>query len=371
MLPNPSDGKAPYLGPHEIGECNMNRIPYQALPLTALALSLGLLSPLHAQITDISEQNANAIRKADRLLAPQTVSDLKQIQGQVKGVLKKVMPATVAIIIPDPRGRGIAAGSGVIVSEDGFVLTAGHISQKPGEKCSLIFANGKKIQGETLGWNKARDAGMIKITDEGKWPFVALGDSTKVSPGDWCLTIGHPGGYKPGRTPVVRLGKVLGSSREWIQTDTPLVGGDSGGPLFDLEGKLVGIHSWISQSLSGNMHVPVNTYKQGWDRLASGEEWGNSLRIRNRARPPAYMGIAFNTENDDLQIAEVYPDTPASRIGIKPGDVVKEVGGEAISNRKELMEIMVEKRPGDEIELTVEREKKEMKFILKLGQRDD
>lgn len=303
---------------------------------------------------------------------PESVEDLKVIQQQVKAVLKKVMPATVAIIIPDPRSGGISAGSGVIISQDGYVLTAGHISQKPNQKCTLILPDGKRVPGETLGWHRSRDAGMIKITEKGKWPHLKMGDSTKVESGQWCLTIGHPGGYKPGRPPVVRLGKVLFSNRQWIQTDTPLVGGDSGGPLFDLEGNVIGIHSWISQSINGNMHVPVNTYRENWDRLAKGEEWGRALGSPERPRSPVYLGVAFDSDTEDLKITDVYPKTPASAAGMKVDDVIRGIDDRKIDKRRDFLAYLMKKKPGDKVTIQIDRGSKPITLNVVLGkQRSD
>lgn len=329
-------------------------------------LLLGDSSWLIAAEDVSNEKPPEAVSK----VTPESVADLKAIQDQVKKVLKKTMPAIVAIVIPDPQARGVAAGSGVIINEEGIVLTAGHISQKPGVRCTLIFADGKRVKGETLGWNRSRDAGMIKIVDEGKWPHAKMGDSSKVKAGQWCLTVGHPGGYKPGRTPVVRLGKVLFANRMWVQTDTPLVGGDSGGPLFDLEGNVIGIHSWISESISGNMHVPVNIYKDNWDRLVKKEVWGGST-AGERPVSQAYLGIAFDVESDDLIITEVYNRTPASKAGLKAGDVLLRIDDQKLVKRSDLMSYLMKKKPGDEVTLHVDREGVKMKVQLALTKRPE
>ena len=125
---------------------------------------------------------------------------------------------------------------------------------------------------------------MIKITDKGKWPFAEMGDSGQAQ-GRRLVPDGRPprrlqagpaaGG--PARPRAVR------ATAQWIQTDCTLVGGDSGGPLFDMQRQVIGIHSRISQSITGNIHVPVNTYRETWDRLAKGEEWGGAIGGSGRA----------------------------------------------------------------------------------------
>ena len=87
----------------------------------------------------------------------------------------------------------------------------------------------------------------------------------------WCIAIGHPGGYKLGRTPVVRVGRILDVGKAMIQTDCTLVGGDSGGPLFDMFGRVIGINSRIGPNINYNIHVPVDTYHDTWDKLVV---WG-------------------------------------------------------------------------------------------------
>src|SRR5439155_14399392 len=96
--------------------------------------------------------------------APENIADLRAIQAQVNKVLDKVVPCTVGVVV------GGSSGSGVIIDKEGTVLTAGHVSGKPGQDCILILPDGKCVKGKTLGQNRGIDSGMIKITAEGKWP---------------------------------------------------------------------------------------------------------------------------------------------------------------------------------------------------------
>src|SRR5262249_42222176 len=154
------------------------------------------------------------------------------------------------------------------------VLTAGHVSGTPNREAMLVLADGRRVKAKTLGNNRGIDSGMMKITTEGKYPFVPLGNSTDLKKGQWVITVGHPGGYNPNRSPVVRVGRVLNRTNGYIESDCTLVGGDSGGPLFDMQGNLVGIHSRIGWNITDNVHVPVDTYRDTWDRLAKAESWG-------------------------------------------------------------------------------------------------
>src|ERR1043166_8191567 len=121
---------------------------------------------------------------------------------------------------------------------------------------------------------------MVKIADgkDTKYPFLEMGKSADLKVGQWVIAIGHPDGVRANRGPVVRVGRILVASQFVLQTDCTLVGGDSGGPLFDMEGRVIGIHSRIGGAkIIENMHVPIDTYREEWDRLAAGEEYGKGL----------------------------------------------------------------------------------------------
>jgi serine protease Do len=293
---------------------------------------------------------------------PVSATELRLMQEHVKKVLKKVIPATVGIRM------GPSAGSGVIIDAEGHVLTAGHVSGEPNRSCQVILPDGRVLKAKTLGRNGLIDSGLIKIVEKpekGKtWNYVEMGDSTKLKPGQWCVSVGQPGGFRPGRTPVVRLGRIQRVDRTYLQSDCTLVGGDSGGPLFDMDGRVIGIHSRIGPQISANIHVPVNTYRDTWARLVKGENF-TSLHRPNAG----YIGIVFPNGRDDLVISEVTEDTPAARAGLKKGDILVAVDGTKVANRSELAASMEPKSVGDEITLEVLRDKKPMTFKLKLVER--
>src|SRR5262245_45630090 len=234
---------------------------------------------------------------------PTSIKELKDLQSRVQDVYKKVTPAIVGIQI------GGASGSGVIVTEDGYVLTAGHVSGKPDSECTVIFPDGKRLKAKSLGQNKGIDSGMLKITETGKYPHLEMGDSKLLQKGQWVVSLGHPGGFVPGRTPVLRLGRVINSTDNLIQTDCTLVGGDSGGPLFDLDGKVIGIHSRIGLPISFNIHVPVATYRDTWDELVAGKSWGDNRFNRQATPAPANksldLGARYELTGGVLKIAEI------------------------------------------------------------------
>jgi len=289
---------------------------------------------------------------------PTSVADLKAMEKQVQEVVAKVRPMVVGVRV------GAAQGSGVIISEDGYVLTAAHVNGKPDRDVLFVFPDGSTKRGKTLGVNRGVDSGLMKITDPGKYPFAPMGDSTKLTIGEWVIAIGHPNGYLRGRKPVVRLGRILTNRNNVLSTDCTLVGGDSGGPLFNSEGEVVAIHSRIGSPLTSNMHVPVNSYRDTWDRLADAEEWGSL----DDGGP--YIGVQGDPSADRAVIASVYPGAPAEKAGIEEGDVIVSFAGEEVTDFASLASLVGKKSPGDKVKIEVLRDGEKIRLELKIGTRD-
>lgn len=297
-------------------------------------------------------------------IVPQSAEDLAQIEARVAKVIELATPATVCV------QSGGGSGSGVIISADGYVLTAGHVAVEPDRPVTFIFPDGKKVRGKSLGINIGIDAGLMKITDGGEWPHVELGEMAAIKPGSWVVAMGHPGGFDMERSVVSRLGRVYRVRSSVIQTDCTIIGGDSGGPLFDLDGKVVGIHSRISNSLRQNFHVPISIYQQDWERLAAGEVW-NRLPLRNNLRPGGpYIGV--QGENDfepgkGAALSRVYADSPAAKAGLRAGDVVIELDRSPIGTFGDLAEVVGKLEPGDRVPVVVMRRDERVALEIVIG----
>lgn len=333
----------------------------------AFAGALAVTTLAAADVKDIPVPPPATVEKLPAILenaTPTTLEELKEIQEHTKKVLARVIPATVGLVV------GGASGSGVIISEDGLVLTAGHVSGKPDQKVVIILHDGRRVEGKSLGQNKGIDSGMVKITTEGKYPFVLMGKSGGIARGTWVVTTGHPGGYKPGRSPVVRLGRVIEATASVLRTDCTLVGGDSGGPLFDMRGNVLGIHSRIGPRITDNMHVPVDTYRDTWDRLVKGEAWGGGLfGFGGPERPAAgaYLGLMFDPALDQPTVTEVKKGSPAEKAGIQIDDVLNKFDGKVVKTYDELIKLLGTRKPGDEVTVELTRETRTMTLKVVLG----
>ncbi|MCH2061507.1 MAG: PDZ domain-containing protein [Verrucomicrobiales bacterium] len=296
---------------------------------------------------------------------------LKEREKKVKGIVSRVMPSVVAVI---GSGRGqSAAGSGVIINEDGLIMTAGHVTDAAGKELTIIFPDGRNVKGESLGINRTRDAGLARITEEGKWPYVKIGDSQKAKLGDWVVAMGHPGGYDLQRTPPIRLGRILSLGQMgMLGTDCTLVGGDSGGPLFNLDGEVIGIHSSIGGSLAENRHVPSVVYKKDWDRMLADERWGNLGMMSSGIDPDRPMlGVQMREDDSGVVVTGLLPNSPARRSGLKEGDIILEVDNMKAGAMSEVVDYVSSRKAGDEVELLILRGEEKRNFVVKLARWED
>jgi serine protease Do len=289
--------------------------------------------------------------------APASINDLKRMQRHIEDLIATVSPAVVAVLVDS------GAGSGVVVSEDGLVLCAAHVCEKANQPVRFTFPNGRRVHGKTLGLNYAMDCGLMKITDPGHWPYVEMASKQPARPGDWVLALGHPGGYDPDRSIVARLGRVFRTG-DLLQTDCTLIGGDSGGPLFDMEGRVVGIHSRISESTTENFHVPIGLFAANWTRLVEGDAWGD---IRPRA--PSTIGVRTVDGPDSCRINSISEDGPAAKAGLLEGDLILRVGDEPVADAECFAHCVRQANPGDRITLLISRGGVEMPVDVLVTQR--
>lgn len=294
--------------------------------------------------------------------APPDAARIKAMQAHVRAVSARVTPATVGVRI------GASSASGVVVTPDGYVMTCAHVTQQADVPVTIYFPDGRRAAAKTLGADFGVDAGLIKITDKpkgkGGWPFCPIGTSASLKHGQWCIASGHPGGFRAGRTPPMRLGRVLRQTSGAIVTDCTIVSGDSGGPLFDMVGRVVGIGSRIAGPLDANVHVPADAHTSSWTRLARGETWGR------RTRGGAFLGVQSDQQAPDARVAYVQPRSAAARAGIKAGDVITKFDGKDVKTFTDLVAMIAKKKQGDKVKIVVQRGKRTLTLEAALGKRE-
>jgi serine protease Do len=293
---------------------------------------------------------------------PKSIQELRSMEKQVELAVKKVQSTVVGVVV------GGGQGSGVIISRDGLVMTAGHVTGDAGRECRVILPDGKTLRAKSLGLDKGADSGLLQIVEPGEYPFAELGKSGELKTGTWCIAIGHPGGYQRGRSPVVRLGRLLSGGKSFLTTDCTIVGGDSGGPLFDMSGRVIGIHSRIGQSLTANMHVPVDVYTSAWESLARGDVISPpALGMRMPKTGGPMIGVVGSTDSKGFKVDTVSPGAPAEKAGIKAGDIITKFGGAAVTDLDSLVSQVGKRKPGDEVGVDFVRDGKPQKVILKVA----
>ncbi len=331
-------------------------------------LTLVLAPALHAADLPAADQSTKAESTAPaapsvpsvfRKAVPQSLDDARQIEQHVTKLIEQCRKSTVGLRV------GRAYGTGVIVSEDGLVLTAGHVISRPGRDVEVTLWDGTKVRGETLGRNRSLDSGMIELPRDRKWPYAELSADETPYPGTWCLALGHPGGYDAKRGVVARLGRTIIARKRFLQTDCELVGGDSGGPLFDMSGRVLAIHSRIGEATNYNFHVPIAVFREEWDRLKAGEDFaGHSGALLGLAGVP-------NVGGPGLKVTKVYPGEPAEKAGLQVGDIIVLFQAKEVRTLDRLTELVGQELPGKVVTLEILRAGASRKIDVELGMRWD
>ncbi len=341
------------------------------------------VAPKEVASTNANEDSNSAEAHQELLFSgrvPNSVDELKFMESHFAELAESVFPATVNIQM------GQSQGSGVVVSSDGYILTAAHvIGNSPGQTALITFivdGEKKQIFAETLGVQAGTvDSGMLKIKEgsarfsgrygvrpikidkenrfEGDYPYVDIGISQDLKLGQWVLAVGHPGGIDKARGLVVRVGRIIDNRKTSLRTDCTLVGGDSGGPLFDMNGDVIGIHSRIGLTLADNLHVPADIFSEKWDLMASG------VIINGKGT------LGFSVVDDTNEIEKVESKGPADKAGMKVGDIVTKVQRNKISDKRDLSKAFksMDVWPNTIIKIVVQRGDEEKVLRIKVAKK--
>ena len=369
-----------------------------ALLLGGAAASMTIQQPAGAQTAQ--NDDANMARVAPRNGAPASFADM----------VEKLQPAVVNIsttqkvkVNANPfagtpfeqffgqRGGGggrpvtreaESLGSGFLISPDGYVVTNNHVISAGSadavvQSITVTLTNGKEYKAKLIGNDQASDLAVLKI-DGTNLPFVKFGNSASARVGDWLIAIGQPFGIGSSVTAgiISAVHRVTGGGPydRFIQTDAAINKGNSGGPMFDMQGNVIGINSQILSPSGGNVGIgfaiPATEAKPIVDTLMKG---GKVQR--------GYLGVQIQPMTDDMadalgiekgkgeMIAGVEPGGAAAKAGIKQGDVILKVNGQDVTNDQSLSYLVANVKPGETVPFELLRDGKRMTVRATLAQR--
>jgi serine protease Do len=331
---------------------------------------------------DIQSRAASA-RKTGTASAgdPQAAQDLKAAQSLSRAFQRAattIAPAVVHITqertiafqrsffaAPETRLAPVGAGSGVVVSEDGYILTNNHVIADA-EKVIVKLADGREFNGAVVGTDPATDIGVVKIAASGL-TAAQFGDSDSLEVGEWVLAVGSPFGIfdntvtagivsAKGRTGLASQSEE--SFEDFIQTDAAINPGNSGGPLVDLEGHVVGINSQIASRTGGSVgigfSIPASIARAVMDSIIkNGKVERGWLGITMDLARPEQLAAAGG---EGVLVQSVVPGGPADQAGLQPGDLITGFNGRKVTTPNRLRNFIAFTEPGTDAEIEMVRD---------------
>jgi serine protease Do len=274
-----------------------------------------------------------------------------------------------------PQERQSAAlGSGFIIDEKGIVITNNHVIQGADDIIVRVDGN-KEFKAKVIGADPLSDIAVLQLKTKEKFKPVKFGDSDKARIGDWVIAIGNPFGFGGTVTSgiISARNRSIGLSRyeDYIQTDASINSGNSGGPLFDMNGDVIGINTAIlgrSGSIGIGFSIPSNNAKLVIDQLIEfGETKRGWLGVRIQDVTQEIADIEKLDKPRGALVASVAKDSPSFKGGIKEGDIILEFDGQAIQEMKQLPAIVAKTKVGKKVKVKIWRDKKETFKTITLG----
>ena len=272
------------------------------------------------------------------------------------------------------KRKASALGSGFIIDAKGIVVTNNHVIQ--GAEDIMVTVNGEKeYEAKIIGADPLSDLAVLEIQSKDKFVPVKFGDSDKSRIGDWVIAIGNPYGFGGTVTAgiISARNRSIGLSRyeDYIQTDASINQGNSGGPLFDMNGDVIGINTAIlgqSGSIGIGFSIPSNSAKKVINQLIEfGETKRGWLGVRIQNVTKEIADVEKLDKPRGALVASVAENSPSDKAGIKAGDIILEFNGILIKEMKELPKIVAQTEVGKTVEVKIWRNEKELTKKIKLG----
>jgi serine protease Do len=324
---------------------------------TSAPIAPAITSPMLPDFTGLVAHVRPAVVSITVELKPQTASDDSSDDASPFGQMGP------------HHGQPVQArGSGFIIDANGTVVTNNHVVENA-KSVVVTLEDGTELPAKIIGRDSRTDLAVLRVKADKPLPYIQLGDSSAVKVGEWVIAMGNPFGLGGSVTAgiVSALGRDIGSGPydSFLQVDAPINRGNSGGPLFTQDGRVVGVNTAILSPTGGSVGIgfaiPSNTVKAVVAQLeATGHVTRGYLGVS--AQPVTLaMATALHLPKEKAAqagalVAEVSPESPAAKAGIKPGDVITAVDGKLIANPRDLAIDVAAVKPGDEAKLDVLRD---------------
>ena len=277
------------------------------------------------------------------------------------------------------KRRSTALGSGFVIKENGTVITNNHVIQNA-EGILVKFTDGKEYEAKLIGTDPVSDIAVLKIQSNKKFPAVKFADSDSAKVGDWVLAIGNPfglgGTVTQGIISAINRDINMGRYDNFIQTDASINQGNSGGPLFNMDGDVIGINTAIFSNSGGSVGIgfaiPSNFAKNVIDQLIKfGETKRGWLGVRIQTVTKEIADSLGLKENIGALVTDVNKGSPAEKAGLKPGDIIIEFNNKKVMTMRDLPRLVGEAPVGKGATVKVWRDKKEIEKTVVLGRLED
>ena len=273
-----------------------------------------------------------------------------------------------------PR-KAISMGSGFVIDKSGDIVTNNHVVEN-GKKITVKFPDGREFDAHLVGTDKATDIAVLKVKSEKPLPSVEFADDRQVRVGDWVIAVGNPFGLSNTVTAgiVSSIGRDIGNGpyTDFIQIDASINRGNSGGPTFDLQGKVIGMNSMIFSPSGGSVGIgfaiPSSTIREIVNQL---EQHGHVSRgwlgVSIQAMTPELAASMGSKEAKGAIVASVVPGGPAAKAGLHQGDVVLAVNGKSVEDNRDLTRRVAMLAAGSSATFTINRDGQQRNVTVTIG----
>lgn len=357
--------------------------------LLSTALAFGPVAPLTAMAGPTPDGFADLVQKVSPAVVMITTTQTVEAPTQAQPIFPdgspfsdlfkdfpfQNMPGGEDGSPRQPR-HAQALGSGFVISEDGYIVTNNHVIENA-DKIQIKFYDGSLLDAKLIGTDKKTDIALLKVKTDKPLPFINFGDSDKARVGDWVLAMGNPLGQDFSASAGIisaRNRELSGTYDDYLQTDAAINQGNSGGPLFNMNGEVIGVNTAILSPNGGSIGIGFsmasNVVKKVTDQLKEfGETRRGWLGVKIQEITPD-MAEAMNLPKPEGALVSEVPDGPAKDAGIKAGDVITSFDGSPVKSSRDLVKRVADAPVEQKVRVTVMRDGKEQTLLVTLGRRE-